>query len=71
MIHWPISASADHFWRPAELENVSNLDFENLKHLKNRGNVSLNEGCITTNNNPAYESSLCVEAEDFFASAVV
>ena len=34
MLHQSLAESADHFWWPAELENVANLDFENLKHLK-------------------------------------
>ena len=36
--------SAGHFWQPAEFENVSNPDFENLKHLQNLGHFLMAAG---------------------------
>ena len=46
MLHWLIADSAGHFWWPAELENLANPDFENLKHLQNPGNLSLTKPSI-------------------------
>ena len=36
MIHRSLAESSDHFWWPAEFENVANQYFENLKHLQNQ-----------------------------------
>ena len=44
MIRWFIAASTGRFWQPAEFENVSNPDFENLKHLQNLGHFLMAEG---------------------------
>ena len=46
MICWSLDESAGRFWQPAEFENVANPDFENLKHLKNPGNLTLTEPSI-------------------------
>ena len=42
MLCWFLSESAGHFCQPAEFEYVANTHFENLKHLKNPGHLSLN-----------------------------
>ena len=44
-----ISDSAGHFWWPAECEKVSNPDFENHKHLQNRGHLSLTKPSMYEN----------------------
>ena len=36
-----LAESVGPFWQPAELENVANPVFENLKHLQNPGHLSL------------------------------
>ena len=41
MLRWLPAESAGHFCYPEELENVSNPDFENLKHLQNPGHFFL------------------------------
>ena len=46
MLRRLISASAVHFLRPAEFENVANPDFDIFKHLQNLGHFSLSKGFI-------------------------
>ena len=41
-----LAESAGYFCQPTEFEIVANPDFENLKHLKSLGNLSLTKGCI-------------------------
>ena len=41
MLYRSLGESACHFWHPEEFENVSNPDFENLKHLQNPGYLPL------------------------------
>ena len=43
MLGWLLAESASHLWHPAEIENVANPDFENIKHLQNTGHLPLNE----------------------------
>ena len=47
MICRSIGESAGHFWQPAQLENVANPYFENLKHLQNPGHLPLTEASIS------------------------
>ena len=41
MIHQSLAESADHFWWPAEFENVANVYIKNIKHLENPGPLLL------------------------------
>ena len=41
MIQKSLSESDGQLWQPSEFENMANLDFENLNHLQNLGNVLL------------------------------
>ena len=43
MLRRLLADSAGNFWRPEEFENVANLDFDNLKHLKNPGYLLLDQ----------------------------
>ena len=49
-----LSDSAGPFWQPTEFENVANPYFENIKHLKNPGHLSLTAPIIGSlyNNQP-------------------
>ena len=42
MLRRSLAQSDDHFWWPAECENMTNPDLENPKHLQNHGNLPLN-----------------------------
>ena len=48
MLHQLLAESAGNFWWPAELENVANPDFENLRHLQNPGRLPLNKASIVS-----------------------
>ena len=48
--HWLLAESAGPFWWPAELENVTNPDFNNLKHLKNQVHLFLTKPSILYKN---------------------
>ena len=45
-----LAESADHFWQPAEFENVTNSYLENLTHLQNPGHLSLTAPSIERDN---------------------
>ena len=46
MIRQSLVESAGPFWWPSEFKNVANPDFGNLKHLQNRGHLSLTAASI-------------------------
>ena len=48
MLRQSLADSAGHFWCPTEFKNVANPYFENLKHLKNPGHLSLPKTSIYT-----------------------
>ena len=55
-LRWSLAGSAGHLWYPAELENVANPDFGNLKHLQNPGHLlltapSIKSAVTSVNNN--------------------
>ena len=41
-----LAESADHFWQPAEFENVTNSYLENLTHLQNPGHLLLTKPSV-------------------------
>ena len=43
MLRRSLAENAGHFWWPAEFKNMANPYFENLKHLRNPGHLSLTE----------------------------
>ena len=47
MLHFLLAESAGHFWQPAEIENVANQYFENIKHLKNPRHLLLTKAIIS------------------------
>ena len=47
MIRQYFTDSAGHFWKLTEFKNAANLDFKNLKHLKNTGYLFLTEGFMS------------------------
>ena len=46
MLHWLLAKSAGQFWWPAEFENVTNTDSENLNHFQNPGHLPLTKASI-------------------------
>ena len=48
MLHWSLSESSGHFWKPSEFNNVENPYFGNIKHLQNPGNLLLTAPSIPT-----------------------